>query len=41
MRSGSKAYHDEFYKLVGIRREQVWIQRSSPGSGAPDLGELL
>lgn len=26
--------HDEFYKLAGISREQVWIQRSPPGSGA-------
>jgi hypothetical protein len=30
--------HDKFYKLVGISREQVWIQRSSPGSSAPALG---
>ncbi len=30
--------HDEFYKLAGISREQVWIQRSSPGSDAPNLG---
>ena len=30
--------HDEFYKLAGITRENVWIQRSQPGSGgAPDL----
>ena len=30
--------HDEFYKLAGITRENVWIQRSPPGSGgAPDL----
>jgi hypothetical protein len=29
--------HDEFYKLAGITRENIWIQRSSPGSGAPDL----
>jgi hypothetical protein len=29
--------HDEFYKLAGISREDVWIQRSPPGSGAPDL----
>ena len=33
-------YHDEFYKLSGIRREQVWIQHSPPGSGAPDLGVI-
>ncbi len=29
--------HDEFYRIAGISREQVWIQRSPPGSGAPDL----
>ena len=29
--------HDEFYKLAGISREQIWIQRSPSGSGAPDL----
>jgi len=29
--------HDEFYKLAGISREDVWIQCSPPGSGAPDL----
>jgi hypothetical protein len=29
--------HDEFYKLAGISREQVWIQRSPPGSGALDV----
>jgi hypothetical protein len=25
------------YKIAGITREQIWIQRSPPGSGAPDL----
>ena len=30
--------HDEFYKIAGISRENVWIQRSPPGSGSPDLG---
>jgi hypothetical protein len=29
--------HDDFYKLAGISREQVWVQRSPPGSDAPDL----
>jgi hypothetical protein len=29
--------HDEFYKLVGISREQVWIQHSALGSSAPDV----
>jgi hypothetical protein len=29
--------HDEFYKLAGISREQIWIQCSPQGSGAPDL----
>jgi hypothetical protein len=35
---GHSKDHDEFYKLAGISREQVWIQSSPPGSGAPDLG---
>lgn len=34
---GHTKEHDEFYNLAGITREQVWIQRSPPGSGAPDL----
>ncbi len=29
--------HDEFYRNAGISRETIWIQRSPPGSGAPDL----
>ena len=29
--------HDEFYKIADIIRENIWIQRSPPGSGAPDL----
>ena len=33
---GHNKEHDEFYKVAGITREQVWIQRSPPGSGAPD-----
>lgn len=35
-----KEAHDEFYKIAGISRENVWIQRSPPGSGAPDLEVL-
>jgi hypothetical protein len=34
---GHTKEHDEFYRIAGISREQVWIQRSPPGSGAPDL----
>lgn len=29
--------HDEFYQIAGVTREQTWIQRSPPGSGAPDF----
>jgi hypothetical protein len=29
--------HDEFYRIAGISQEQVWIQRSPPATGAPDL----
>src|SRR5918999_4898489 len=29
--------YDEFHKTAGISRENVWIQRSPLGSGAPDL----
>ena len=28
---------DEFYNIAGITGENIWIQRSPPGSGAPDL----
>ena len=28
--------HDEFYKIAGVTREQVWIQRNPQGTG-PDL----
>ena len=35
-----KEEHDEFYKIAGISRESVWIQRSPHGSGAPDLEVL-
>ena len=34
---GHTKEHDEFYNLAGITREQVWVQLSPPGSGAPDL----
>jgi hypothetical protein len=34
---GHSKEHDEFYKIAGISREHVWIQRGHPGSGAPDL----
>ena len=34
---GHSKEHDEFYKMAGVTRENVWIQRSPPGSGAPDL----
>ena len=29
--------HDDFYKSAGISREQLWIQRGPPVTGAPDL----
>lgn len=29
---GHTKEHDEFYRIAGISREQVWIQRSPPGS---------
>ena len=35
-----KEMHDQFYKIAGISQETVWIQRSPPGSGAPDLEAL-
>jgi len=34
---GHNKEHDEFYRIVGVTREQIWIQHSPPGSGAPDL----
>ena len=35
---GHSKEHEEFYKNAGISREQVWIQKSPPGSsGVPDL----
>jgi len=34
--SHSKEYN-EFHQAAGISRKNVWIQHSSPGSGAPDL----
>jgi hypothetical protein len=35
--NGNTKEHDEFYRIAGISREHVWIQRSPPGSSAPDL----
>src|SRR5207244_7836209 len=35
--NGNTKEHDEFYRIAGISREQIWIQHSPPGSGAPDL----
>jgi hypothetical protein len=35
--NGNTKEHDEFYRITGISRETIWIQRSPPGSGAPDL----
>jgi hypothetical protein len=35
--NGNTKEHDEFYKIAGVAREHIWIQRSPPGSGAPDL----
>jgi hypothetical protein len=29
--------HDEFYKITGITREHIWIQRSPLGSVMPDM----
>ena len=34
---GHSKEHDEFYKIAGVARENFWIQRGPPGSGAPDL----
>ena len=35
--NGNTKEHNEFYGIAGISREHIWIQRSPPGSGAPDL----
>lgn len=36
--NGHGKEHNDFYRTAGISHEQVWIQRSPPGSsGAPDL----
>ncbi|MDQ4014380.1 MAG: hypothetical protein M3136_01290, partial [Thermoproteota archaeon] len=35
--NGNTKEHDEFYRIAGISQEHIWIQRSPPGSGAPDL----
>jgi hypothetical protein len=38
MNGGHSKEHDEFYKMAGVSREQVWIQKSPPGSsGVPDV----
>src|SRR5574341_2478977 len=34
---GHSEEHDEFYRIAGVLRENVWIQRSPPGSGSPDF----
>lgn len=34
---GHSKEHDEFYKIAGVTRENVWIQKSPPGSSGPDL----
>jgi hypothetical protein len=34
---GHTQEHDEFYKIAGVTREQIWIQRSPPGSGTPEI----
>jgi hypothetical protein len=34
---GHNKEHNEFYKTAGISGENVWIQRSTPRSGVPDL----
>jgi hypothetical protein len=36
--NGNTEEHDKFYRIAGISRETIWIQRSPQGSsGAPDL----
>jgi hypothetical protein len=35
--NASSMEHDDFYKSAGISREQLWIQRGPPGTGAPDV----
>lgn len=35
--NGTTKEHDEFFKIAGICREQIWIQHSPPGSNAPDF----
>jgi hypothetical protein len=37
---GHSTEHDEFYRIAGVLRENVWIQRSPPGSGSPDFGVI-
>jgi hypothetical protein len=35
--NGNTEEHDEFYKMIGISSENIWIQKSPPGSGLPDM----
>jgi hypothetical protein len=35
--NGNRKKHDEFYKMIGISRENIWIQKSPPESGLPDM----
>jgi hypothetical protein len=35
--NGNTKEHDEFYKMIGISRENIWIQKSPPGSELPDM----
>ena len=35
--NGMTKEHDEFFKMAGITPERIWIQRSTPGTRAPDL----
>lgn len=35
--NGTTKEHDEFFKIAGISKEQIWFQCSPPGSGIQDL----
>jgi hypothetical protein len=35
--NGNTEEHDEFYRMIGISQENIWIQKSPPGSGLPDM----
>jgi hypothetical protein len=35
--NGKTKEHNEFFKIAGITRERIWVQRSTLGSGTPDL----